>query len=203
MQFGLGFIIGFSGAAIPGPLTTLIVTSGLSGENRFYGILSALGHCIVEASIIIITLLGLVTVLDAAPLSLFNIAGGCALVFFGVIALLNRNKNHVGKGKIGITKNAFLGGITLTIFNGTIPLWWGTVGVPQLGYAIRSSTITGALLWVAGHWSADLAWYGFLGYSSYRGSRRLGASMAKHITIACSLILILVGVFFIYLAIGG
>jgi len=201
-QFGLGFIIGFTGAAIPGPLTTLIITNGLSGSGRFHGILSALGHCTVEAGIIGAIMLGLLTVLDAAPLRLLNMAGGLALIFFGASALLRKSKDDKDIGKVRIAKGAFLGGVTLSIFNGTIPLWWGTIGLQQLGYAMRSTALTGALLWVAGHWSADLTWYGFLGYSSYRGRRHLGEKTAKRIAVACSLILILVGVIFVSLALS-
>lgn len=199
-QFGLGFIIGFTGAAIPGPLTTLIITNGLSGSSRFHGILSALGHCVVEVGIIAAIMLGLVTVLEAAPLRLLNMAGGGALVFFGASALIKTGRSGRDVGKVMVGKGAFLGGITLSILNGTIPLWWGTVGLQQLGYAMRSTALTGALLWVAGHWSADLAWYGFLGYSSYRGRRHLGEKMARNISVACSLILILVGGIFLSLA---
>lgn len=199
-QFGLGFVIGFTGAAMPGPLTTLIITNGLSGSSRFHGLLSALGHCVVEAGIIAAIMLGLMTVFDAAPLRLLNIAGGGALIFFGASALLRKGKNNEGAEKAGMGKGAFLGGITLSIFNGTIPLWWGTVGLQQLGYAMRSTALTGALLWVVGHWSADLVWYGFLGYTSYRGRKHLRAELARRITVACSLILILVGLFFVVLA---
>ena len=199
-QFGLGLIIGFTGAAIPGPLTTLIITTGLSRGSRFHGFLSALGHCVVEAAIITLVLLGLLTVFDTAPLRLLNMAGGAALVFFGAAALLRKSSNPAEVAEARITKGGFLGGITLSVLNGTIPLWWGTVGLQQLGYAMKSTALTGALLWVAGHWMADLAWYGFLGYSSYRGRRRLGAGTAQRIRILCSLTMIAVGGIFFCLA---
>jgi len=200
-QFGLGFIIGFTGAAIPGPLTAFVITNGLSGGSRFHGILSALGHCAIEAGIIFAIVLGLMTVFETAPFRLLNIAGGGALILFGASALLRKGKNGDEVGKIEVGKGAFLGGITLSILNGTVPLWWGTVGLQQLGYAMRSSALTGALLWVAGHWMADLAWYGFLGYSSYRGRRHFGGSRGRHIAVVSSLVLILVGSVFIFITV--
>jgi threonine/homoserine/homoserine lactone efflux protein len=53
-QLGLGFIIGFTGAAIPGPVTVFILTDSLSGGNKFHGVLAALGHCVVEAGIVLL-----------------------------------------------------------------------------------------------------------------------------------------------------
>ena len=202
MQLGLGFVIGFTGAAMPGPLTAFVVTNGLSGSNRFHGFVSALGHCAVEAGIIAGIVLGLMAVFDVAPFRFLNMAGGVSLIVFGAIALV-RGKGGVSRRPVIVGRSAFLGGVTLSIFNGTIPVWWGTVGLQQLGFALRSAALSGALLWVVGHWMADLAWYGFLGYSSYRGRRYLGDRAARWVIVGCSVTLVVVGVVFVGLALFG
>jgi threonine/homoserine/homoserine lactone efflux protein len=201
-QLGLGFIIGFTGAAIPGPVTIFILTDSLSGGNKFHGVLAALGHCVVEAGIIILILLGFATLFDRVPLRPLNMAGGLALVVFGILAFRGRDRPVLKEGSKLPMRSAFLGGLTLSVLNGTIPLWWATVGLQQLVFALKSAAMTGALLWVLGHWAADIAWYGFLGYSSYIGRERFAGS-SRRIVTASSLLLVLVGAFFVCLSILG
>ncbi len=201
-QLCLGFAIGFTGAAIPGPLTTLVVANGLSGKGRFHGVLSAVGHCVVEASIIAAIALGLVTVLDVIPLRLLNAIGGSALSIVGIVAIIRRTARSETVG-VGNGRNALLAGMTLSTFNGTILLWWMTVGLQQLSYAMNNAAAIGGALWVMGHWSADITWYGFLGYSSYRGRSALHEGAMKRVTVACSVAMILIGGLFILLAISS
>ena len=202
VQLGLGFIIGFTGAAIPGPVTVFIVTDSLSGGNNFHGVLEALGHCVVEAGIILLILLGFTGLFDRVPLRPLNMAGGLALVGFGILAFRGRDRHVLKEGSKLPMRSAFLGGLTLSVLNGTIPLWWATVGLQQLILALKSAALTGALLWVLGHWAADIAWYGFLGYSSYVGRGRFAGS-SKRIVTASSLLLVLVGVSFVCMSILG
>jgi threonine/homoserine/homoserine lactone efflux protein len=201
-QLGLGFLIGFTGAVIPGPFTVFIVTEGLSSGNRVHGVLAALGHCVVEAGIILLIVLGFTTLADRTPLRLLNMAGGLALIAFGILAFRGRNRDIPKEASKPPMRSAFFVGITLSVLNGTIPLWWATVGLQQLMFALKSSALTGALLWVLGHWAADVAWYGFLGYSFSVGRGRFAGSSKRIVTVS-SLLLVLVGTFFVCMSILG
>jgi len=197
-QLGLGLMIGFTGAAIPGPLMALVVANGLSGTGRFNGILSATGHCIVEATIIAVILFGFLTV-DATPIRLLNAIGGASLILFGVVSILGKGT----ESKVGLDRkeNALLSGAILSIFNGTVLLWWATVGLQQLGFAMRSVGLIGAVFWVVGHWSADLSWYGLAGYYSYKGRMLFNKTSLRRIELGSSTAMILIGILFILLSI--
>jgi threonine/homoserine/homoserine lactone efflux protein len=198
-QLGLGFLIGFTGAAIPGPLMTLVVANGLSGRGRFSGIFSAAGHCIIEATIIAVILFGILTVLDTAPIRLLNAIGGTSLILFGAIPIIKRGKaSKVGSNE---ERNALLGGAVLSVFNGTVLLWWATVGLQQLGFAMRSVGLIGAIFWVVGHWSADLSWYGLMGYYSYKGRKLFSENCLRRVELGSSAAMILIGVFFALLSV--
>jgi threonine/homoserine/homoserine lactone efflux protein len=198
-QLGLGLMIGFTGAAIPGPLMTFVVANGLSGRGRFNGIFSATGHCIVEAVIIAVILLGFLTVLDAAPIRLLNVIGGASLILFGAVPILGRG----AESKVGLDgkENALLSGAILSIFNGTVLLWWATVGLQQLGFAMRSVGWIGAVFWIIGHWSADLSWYGLMGYYSFKGRILFTKTNLRRIELGSSTAMILIGILFTLLSI--
>ena len=198
-QLGLGLMIGFTGAAIPGPLMTLVVANGLSGRGRFNGIFSATGHCIVEATIIAVILFGFLTVRDATPIRLLNAIGGASLILFGAVPILRKGV----ESKVGLDgkENALLSGAMLSIFNGTVLLWWATVGLQQLGFALRSVGLIGAVFWVVGHWSADLSWYGLVGYYSYKGRTLFNKPSLRRIELGSSAAMILIGIFFTLLSI--
>jgi hypothetical protein len=107
-KLGLGFLIGFTGAVIPGPFTVFIVTDGLSSGNRFHGVLAALGHCVVEAEIILLIVLGFATLGDRTPLCLLNMAGGLALVVYGILAFRGRDRDVLKEGSKLPMKERFL-----------------------------------------------------------------------------------------------
>ena len=127
-------------------------------------------------------------------------AGGLALVVYRILALRGRDRDVLKEGSKLPMRNDFFGGITLSVLNGTIPLWWATVGLQQLMFALKSSALAGALLWVLGHWAADISWYGFLGYSFSVGRGRFAGS-SRRIVTASSLLLVLVGTCFVYISI--
>ena len=198
-QLGLGFMIGFTGAAIPGPLMTLVVANGLSGRGRFNGVFSAVGHCMIEAAIIAVILFGLLTVLDTAPVSLLNAIGGTSLILFGLISIIKRGKaSKIVSNEEG---NALLGGAVLSAFNGTVLLWWATVGLQQLGFAIGSVGLIGAVFWVIGHWFADLSWYGVMGYYSHKSRKLFSENSLRRVELGSSTAMVLIGVFFALLSI--
>jgi len=90
-----------------------------------------------------------------------------------------------------------MGGVVFTVFNATIPLWWATTGLMMLNHALVTTTMLGVLFWVVGHWLADILWFGFLGYSVYRGKRYFGEETHRHIIKVCGIVMISLGLFFV------
>ena len=198
-QLALGFVICLSGALIPGPLLVFIVTHTLRTGERSAGFFAGLGHCFVEVFIVFAILLGLSAFFESAIFQLtVRVVGEFALFVFGVLNLL-----ELRKGKLDLKDNSnrvehssFVGGVIFTVFNATIPLWWGTVGLTMLNNALRNTTMLGVALWVLGHWLADLGWFGFAGYSIFKGKNYIGKRTHRHLIMICGIILIVLGTIF-------
>lgn len=195
----LGFTIALTGALIPGPLSVFIVTTVVKSGEKNTGLLAALGHCLVEVVIIGTIVLGLTTVLKSPILQrLVNLVGGGALIIFGALGILERERRETGVRGVKASYNSLMGGVVFTVFNATIPLWWATTGLMMLSQALITTTMLGVLFWVFGHWLADISWFSFLGYSVCRGKRYISEETHSHIIMVCGIVMISLGLFFLF-----
>ena len=198
IQFALGFIIALTGALIPGPLLTFVISHTLTYGKIWSGLLAGLGHCIVEAFIITSLILGLTNLFNFSLFQLVvNIIGGIALIVFGILNILTSRRWQIRNSEPKMYANSLVGGIFFTIFNATIPLWWATTGFFMLNRALMTTTMLGVAFWILGHWSADLAWFGFVGYSISKGRNYIGERVHSLIILLCGTILISLGIFFL------
>ena len=196
-QFGIGFVIALSGALIPGPLLMFTVTHTMKNNKGYTGLLAGLGHCLVEAFIILAIILGLTQIFNLGTFQfLVNLVGGMALIVFGALSILEIEKKRRGHDDYGSGYNSLFGGIIFTLFNATIPLWWAGIGLAMLNNALKTTTMLGVLSWIFGHWTADLAWFGFVGYSIFKGKKVIGRRGHTLLILVCGLVLIALGIFF-------
>ena len=161
--FWAAFLIGFSGALVPGPvLTVTIKEAGRRGP--WAGPLVVLGHGLAEIAITVALILGLSRVLDD-PRTKTAVAavGGGFLIFMGTSMLLR--VRSLGERvadpepeKAGGSKTPVLLGITTTLSNPYWFGWWGSIGASLL---VASSSLGwwGVVAFVTGHVSSDLVWY--------------------------------------------
>jgi threonine/homoserine/homoserine lactone efflux protein len=166
--FWTSFLIGFSGALVPGPvLTVTIKEAGRRGARA--GPLVVLGHGLTEIAITVALILGLSAFLNDDRVRLvIAVVGGGFLALMGVSMLVKVRsiageiEGDSGDAPSGHSTPIFLG-ITTTLSNPYWFGWWGTVGASMV-VASSSLGYWGVIAFVTGHVCSDLAWYSLVSY---------------------------------------
>ena len=82
------FVISFSGAMQPGPVTAAAIAIG--GRNRYAGTLLALGHVIVEFPVMILIMLGIGRVFELRGFQIVvGLAGGIVLLIMATTMFIS------------------------------------------------------------------------------------------------------------------
>lgn len=197
LYFWFGFVVGLSGALIPGPLLAFVVSDS-TRKGWKSGLLAAVGHNLVESVIVLIIVVGLAVVMKSMVFQrTVGLIGGACLLIFGAL-----NLRAVVRGELSVEEDvishygSILGGIAFTIINPTVPLWWATVGLLMLMDAL-TTTLLGGVFWVLGHYCSDIGWYSLVSISLSRGKRYINVKLQKLIIAACGMFLIALGVVFL------
>ncbi len=193
------FIISFSGALQPGPVTASAITMG--ARNRWAGVLLAIGHGIVEFPLMIFIILGLGAIFQKAATQItIGFAGGIVLLYmaYGMF----RTAGQFSNTQQGARKDKpVLAGIILTVSNPYFLIWWATV-VLALATKANEFGVYAFALFAVVHWFVDLIWVTALSLASFRGTTLLGPKIQVIIVRICALAMLFFGLFFIYNAIG-
>lgn len=196
VQFPIGFFIALSGALIPGPLLAYVVAKS-STHGAQTGPLAVSGHVLVELVLLSLIALGLGVVLsNDLFVAGIGLAGGLLLVVMGVLSV---SKLKQDSGDIVVTKyHPLVGGVMFsTILNPTVILWWATLGLATLMNALVVASLAGVVFWLLGHFLADFSWFSLVSLSVARGRRVLGTRGHRILLLACSCVLLILGVYFI------
>lgn len=200
--FITAFLVGLSGAMMPGPLLT--VTIAESARRGFKaGPLIVLGHAILELALIIALLAGLSFYLKK-PLvtTVISIVGGAFLLFMGLNMIkdvlqgrvtLESSENNADKG---VNAHPVMAGILVSVSNPFWIVWWATIGLTYLTVALKSGAI-GITSFFSGHIMADLLWYSLIAAAIAGGRRFLKPRVYQSIIILCGIFLIGLGGYFI------
>lgn len=188
-----GFLIGLTGAAVPGPILFATIDASLR-RGWTAGPEIVLGHALVEVVICALIVLGFSVATDTV-FRIVSIAGGGALVVFGMMTL-NSSKGatfDVGGSNAG---NAVAAGALTSVSNPYFLIWWLTIGNAMVmdGLAIG---VAAAVLFVIGHWIADLAWYTLVSASSSRGRRVMSDRTYKRMLVGCGVFLVGFGMYYL------
>jgi len=190
----LGFIVGLSGAVIPGPLFAFAVFDTCK-KGRITGHYVIAGHIMWELLIIILILLGFGWMIQGNSRIIY-LAGGIMLAFMGANMLRNKNRNSEVKMEKARVNSSIGGGLFYSIFNPTQPIWWATAGFALLATGLSSIGILGVVLVTAGHWLSDIAYYTFVSYVVHRYKRFVNPRL-KQIAVVLGLFVFALGAFFI------
>jgi len=203
--FTTAFVVGFSGAMMPGPLLTVAI--GEATRRGFVaGPLLVLGHAILEILLVVFLVLGLAAYLVADQVhSIIALVGGIFLIYLGWTMYRDAVKGKISlrldEQKEDITRNAgmhpILAGILISLSNPYWSLWWATVGLAYITTSMTHGT-AGLAAFLCGHLMADLVWYGAVAAAVDGGRRFMSQRAYKGIIIVCGVFLIGLGGYFSY-----
>jgi len=198
------FIVGLSGALMPGPLLTVTVTESARRGFRVVPPL-ILGHALLELLLVVALVTGLAAVLAKEAVSgVIGLIGGLFLLYLGWGMV-----KEVYGGAISLTGDTaesrsasrkslhpILTGAMVSISNPYWSFWWVTVGLTYVTMALKQGT-TGVVAFYSGHIMADLVWYLAIGAAVAGGRKFLSNTVYRVIIGIGGIFLLGLGVYFI------
>lgn len=190
------FIISFSGAIAPGPVTATTITLGT--KNKYAGVMLATGHGIIEIPLILLVVSGLASFLSATPVKMvIGFLGGAVLLWMGYAMLRDARKDDGYTCDNASSKTPVLAGIILSASNPYFLLWWITVGT-KLAVDAKAYGWVVLALFIFFHWLADLIWFQALSFASFKGAAIMSERNLKIVMATCAVALMLFGLYFLY-----
>ena len=204
--FGSSFLLGMSGALMPGPVFAAVV-AGAAASGFWYGPAVVLGHGLLELATVLVLVRGLGRVL-ARPVVTRSIAaaGGVTLLWLGSQMVRDGVAQRV---PIDLSGGAPLGaapvilGIVLSATNPYFVLWWATAGATYVALSLRHGAV-GPAAFYGGHVLSDLAWYAVVAAVVASGRQLLGSGVQgtyNAVIAAAGVFLIGMAVYFLVTAV--
>ena len=200
------FIVGFSGAMMPGPLLAVTIAE-TPRKGVWTGQILTGGHAIAEIAVVVILSLGLVALADNPIVSRgIAMVGGVMLIFMGIGMIFelfkqhrldNLKDNHVKK-----SSRLVLDGIVTSLSNPYWFVWWATTGSAFLVKSIKFGAI-GPTVFYIGHIMSDLVWYSLVSFLIWKGRKFVSGPGYKILIGSCALFLIYLGGSFLHDGITG
>jgi len=199
-------IVAFSGALVPGPMLTLVISS-VARKGFWTSFFIVVGHAILELIVVIGFFLGILKFLDNPLIAkIIGILGGIFLLYIGTDIIVSifkkkfiidfksvlKQRTITGKSTIIV----ILKGILISLMNPYWYIWWISIGAAFILKSVQFNT-AGITSFYIGHISADFIWYLFIGFLVNTGRRFFNQKIYNGILIACSIFLFYLGIRFI------
>jgi len=198
--FGTSFVVGLSGAMMPGPVLAVSISEAARRGFRA-GPLLVLGHAIVELLLVVALVWGLSEVLEQSLVAgIIGVVGG--LVLLGMaFALLRQARRAVAPLEVNPQRARHVRwlvvtGALLSVANPFWIIWWATAGSKLLLWSLAAGTI-GVAVFYLGHILSDLGWYSMVSLVVARGRRLMSLRVYRGLLLACGVALIGLGVYFV------
>lgn len=197
--FITSFIIGLSGALMPGPMLTVTIRQSASRGWRV-GPLVVFGHGLLELSLVVAIVYGLGQFLaKGAVVGTIGIIGGAVLLWMGWSMIRDARKTSLviegGKGMASL--HPVWAGILSSVSNPYWIVWWATIGLSYIAFSVKYGPL-GISLFYTGHILADLVWFAFVALLVHFGKRWVNDRAFQVVIALCGVLLLGFGVFFGY-----
>jgi len=199
-------VVAFSGALVPGPMLTLVISS-VAKKGFWTSFFIVVGHSLLELVVVISFFFGILKYLDNPLIAkIIGVLGGVFLLYMGVdiiISIFKKKytidfksiqKKRTITGKSTLT--VILKGILISLMNPYWFIWWISIGAAFLVKSVEFNT-PGVSSFYIGHISADFIWYLFIGFLVKTGRKFFNQKIYNGILAACSLFLFYLGIRFI------
>ncbi len=200
--FTTSLIVGFSGALMPGPLLTVVI-SGSARRGFWEGPALVLGHAVAEALIVAALAVGLSRLLKRNLVAgLIGLLGGAFLLWMGFDIVRSAWWGMVSLeqstgAQAGLQFGPIITGIVVSISNPYWVLWWATVGASYVALSLEQGPL-GLGCFYFGHILSDLSWYSLVAFLIARGKALLSQPVYRLILLVCGFFLIALSLYFIY-----
>lgn len=163
--FFSAFVVGLSGAMMPGSLLTYTIRKSLS-EGPRAGFVIVTGHALLELALVIVIFLGFDMVLQSKQAQVgIGLIGGVLLAYMGIDMIRSSVKNRLAvnldSDKSG-SGSMVVYGVVLSATNPYFLLWWAVIGLGFIMQSYQSLGYAGAAIFYMGHIAADYGWYGLV-----------------------------------------
>jgi threonine/homoserine/homoserine lactone efflux protein len=193
------FVVGLSGALVPGPMMTITISDSLQ-KGFITGPLIVLGHFIAELILIILLFAGLGWFIGSSTaVYIIGTLGGFMLILLGykIVSTTNSldklsSSNHISNGS-----STVINGILTSISNPFFFLWWATIGWAFMFKGIELAGIFGVLGFLVGHWASDLSWFSMVSFFTSRGSQIMTEKHYNILINSSGIFLIILGLYFL------
>ena len=209
--FGNSFLVGLTGALMPGPLLVVALARAPANGPKT-GPALTLGHGIVELITVVILAFGLAALVKDQPMiaRVIAVVGGTALLLMAVLMFfeiragrgLQSDSGAAGlKSTVGAARLVGDGALA-TISNPYWFVWWATIGSALIVTSLNYGAIGPPVVFV-GHILSDLLWYSFVTGVIWQGKSILSGRRYRTLIGVCALFLLWLGGWFIYSGLTG
>lgn len=199
--FWSAFIIGLSGAMMPGPVLTATISETLKRGFRA-GPLIVAGHAVLELMVLAAVVAGLGRwITQPVIMRVLGLVGGGLLIAMGAHMAWTaesavRVALQAGPDPKASLRGPFLAGILTSVSNAYWAIWWATIGLNLASLALKNG-IAGLISFYSGHILSDLVWYSLVAAAVASGRKLCPPLVYRVLITLCGLVLVgLGGLFF-------
>ena len=193
---GGSFLLGLSGACMPGPLLTVTISETLR-RGPSAGPLLVLGHGLLEALVVVLVLAGLGDWLQQPRVfAALALVGGLLLIWMGSGMLRGLPRLSLElEAEQTASVNPITAGALVSLANPYFVLWWATIGLGYMVVAYEAG-IAGVIVFYLFHILADLVWYALISGSVSLGRSLISNRAYRWLVAGCAVFLVGFGGYF-------
>ncbi|NLO83627.1 MAG: LysE family transporter [Clostridiales bacterium] len=194
------FMIGFSGAMMPGPMLGVTIDGSLK-RGYLAGPLVVLGHGILELFLVIVMAFGLRDLFENPKIAgLIGLVGGGFLAWMGygmVRSAIQKNITLSGSNRKGFSmKSLVWAGIIVSLTNPYFIMWWASTGMELIRQAYIVG-LAGVAFFYVGHIMSDFVWYSAVSLGVSRGKKFISDAAYRWVIFVLGIFLIGFSLYFI------